>query len=187
MRYRPIAYLGAALVILCVWQFLVSEYLSRDHALLLEQTAKAEAQLADFRMTVAQLPDFLARSKSLEASKLHLQSSLYAKGDILRLLGKIDDQARARGMRIKEITPPISELLALNNATDNPSEPQFLNITLRLEGDYVGFGKFVTDLEQATYFRGINTCRINGSPSQNVKIDFSVGFRALLGSTEVSG
>jgi Tfp pilus assembly protein PilO len=185
MRFRPIAYLGAGVAILCIWQFLVHEYLSRDHALVLEQTTEAEAQLADFRMTVAQLPDFLARSKSLEASMLDLQSSLYAKGDILRLLGKIDDQARAHGLKINEITPPVGELLALNSAANNPSEPQFLNITLRLEGDYVGFGKFVTDLEQAKYFRGINACRINGSPSQNVKIDFSVGFRALLGSTEV--
>ena len=186
MRSRLVAYLGTGVAILCLWQFLVHEYLSRDHTLVLQQTVEAEEQLADFRMTVAQLPDFLARSHSLEASKLYLQSSLYAKGDILRLLGKIDDQARARGMKIKEITPPVSELLELNSAAGSPTEPQFLNITLRLEGDYVGFGKFVTDLEQAPYFRGINTCQINGSPAQNMKIDFSVGFRALLGSTEVT-
>ena len=185
MRSKLVAYLGAGIAILCLWQFLVHVHLNRDHTLVLQQTVEAKAKLADFRTTVAQLPDFLAHSHSLEESKLHLQSSLYAKGDILRLLGKIDDQARAHGMKIKEITPPVSELLELNSTAGNPTDPQFLNITLRLEGDYVGFGRFVTDLEQVPYFRGINTCQINGSPAQNMKIDFSVGFRALLGSAEV--
>ncbi|HUV30271.1 MAG TPA: hypothetical protein VMY05_04150 [Acidobacteriota bacterium] len=186
MRARVAAYVCVGMVLLCLWAILVYRPLDREHGQVLQQVADVEAQLTDINRTLARLPEFLAVSSQLEESRLHLQSSLYAKRDILKLLERITDQAEEHGLTLTEIIPPVNELLELNRIVAQPDEPQFLNLVLRLNGSYRGFGRFVGGLESAPYFRGINSCQIVSSRDVNRKVTFSVGFRALLGNVEAT-
>ena len=181
MKSRIITYATAAIGLAFLWLIFIHHPLNEKHRHVLLQTAEAEAQLVDYSNTISRLPEFLARSNSLEVSRLQLQSSLYAKEDIMQLLDQLNQRTKASRLVIAEIIPPVSELLMLNRTAHNPSEPHFLNITLRIHGRYVDFGAFVSELEKAPYFRGINTCRISGSSEPGQTVSYSVGFKALLG------
>ena len=98
------------------------------------------------------------------------------------MLDKLDQEARANNLEILDITPPVSELLELNRIT-RPDEPLFLNITLTIAGNYVGFGKYMNNLEKAPFFRGVNSCHISGLPEEDPQLSLVVGFKTLLGRT----
>jgi len=184
MRKRLALYIGIAAGIVSLWLLMVFIPLERERQRTLQHIPEVEAQLTDIDRTLKELPAFLERSNSLEAFKTRLNSSLYAKADILKLFRQIGDQAAARGLTIAEITPPVSELLLLNEKAQNSGEPCFLNITLYVHGDYVNFGKFVSELEGAPFFRGINSCHISSSRDLSREITFAVAFKALLGNVE---
>lgn len=187
MRIRAFIYVGLGIVILGAWQFFVKASLDRSRAALNQQIVEAEAELADIRKTMSQLPVLLASQNSLRESKTRMQSSLYAKRDILAFLERVENLAQSRGLTLREITPPVEELLQLNSLAISPLDPQFLNISLQLDGSYLDFGRFVLALESAPFFRGINDCRISGSSGPVATINFTIGFLGLLGGSEAKG
>jgi Tfp pilus assembly protein PilO len=156
----------------------------RRSGILSDQAHQIQLQLEDYRRTIARIPEFLAQSDSLRRSRLLMESSLYAKADILDLLARTERMADARGMRITEIAPSVPELLALNRTAMDPAEPLFLTIHFHLSGNYVGFGKFVQDMEEANFFRGIDMCRIVRPNRSKAEASYIVGVRTLLGSPE---
>jgi len=123
----------------------------------------------------------------LEKFRQELNSALIAKQDILELFRELDRQAGKRNLEIREITPPLEELLMLNSVASTPGQPEFINITLKMEGSFRDFGEYLAYIENAGFFRGINQCGASiGSPDQH-GLDLMVEFRALLGSfTEAS-
>jgi len=140
-----------------------------------------QSEIADFQSTVAACPQELKTKIELEQSRQELNSALIAKQDILELFRELSRQAEASRLEIKEITPPLEELLELNSAASAPGQPEFINITLRMEGTFRDFGDYLSYMEQAGYFRGINQCSaMIGSPDQR-GLDLQVEFRALLG------
>ena len=184
MRVRLAAFIGTGIAILLAWQLLIKSSLDREYKQTLQQTHEAETRLAEFSLVMAQLPNTLADGGRLKESKLHLQSSLYAKDDILRLLDTVRAQATRQNLTITEIIPPVEDLLQLTKAASRPGEPLFLNLTLRLEGDYVDFGTFVGYVESAPYFRRIRNCEIGRYAAPGSKTSFSIGFAVLLLRTE---
>ena len=178
---RISAYAAGGLAAIVLWIVLMYTPLRREHQGIAETTVSIEAELRDFQQTISTLPNDLSASDDLEASRSRLHSALYAKDDILRLLDHITSQADHVGLATTEISPPISELLQLNRSAFDPEEPEFLNLTYTLTGGYVGFGRFLNHLEQEPYFRGINSCRINGSLDGVERAVYSVSFKALLG------
>jgi hypothetical protein len=134
-----------------------------------------------------QLPVYLEQSHDLETFRDHLNSSLYARDDILKLLNRLTADAVSHNLSVVEITPPVMELLELNRRQDQAGEPQFLNLTLDIRGQYVDFGRYVRQLESTPYFRAINHCSIRGNQMTQEALDFSLGFRAMLGTTKEPG
>jgi len=186
MKRRFTAYAAAALVLILVWLLLVySPTAQRKQALDLQIIA-AEQQLVDFNRTMEELPKYLQTSNNLQRFKDELNSSLYAKGDILELLEQITRDAVDNGLTVVEISPPVTELLQLNRTTDLEGEPQFLNITLNLSGQYLDFGRYVTQLETTPYFRRINSCTARSARQLEPQVSFTVSFKALLGAARES-
>ena len=145
------------------------------------QLADQKAQLNDFNNTLNQLPVAVQTHKDLQRKLDEENSKLYAKGDLLRLFADLRSKAGSYHLHLVEISPPVSELLALNRSLPDSTAPQFLNMTVGLTGDYLDLGQFVTDLEQSPYFRGVNNCSINGSATTPGTLQIYIGFKAMLG------
>ncbi len=145
-----------------------------------QQIDVAEAQLADYQTTIAQLPVLIREGAEMDARKYRQNAALFAKEDVLRLFDEINTQAGSEQLSVVEITPPVNELLNLNAAAATPHEPLFLNVTVRVMGDYIGFGRFVGRVESLPYFRGVNTCSAMGTADKSAPVVYSLGFKALL-------
>ena len=182
MKSRLILYYALAITITCLWFFFAYSPTAQKCQEVRIQSATMELQMADFNRTMIELNNFLKTSSDLESHKSELSSQLYSKKDILKLFDELYKDARIHNMSIVEIIPPLEELLVLNQSVTDPDEPLFINLTLMLEGNYINFGKFVSRLEKAPYFRGGNLCRISSPREDPSKIKLKIGFKALLGN-----
>ena len=183
MNYRWLIYPLAGIGLIAVWLLLGYFPQERERLQLETDLATAEWELTDFNRVVGELPNYLEKYEDLSLQRKHLASSLYAKQDILDLFRQLGTAAAAHNLNLVEISPPVDELLALNRTSPNSNEPQFLNITMGLRGTYIDFGHFVNDLEQAVYFRGVNSCYVRGQQTPQPQVDCTVSFRALIKST----
>ncbi|MBU0984733.1 MAG: type 4a pilus biogenesis protein PilO [candidate division Zixibacteria bacterium] len=184
MSRRMGIYAVGAVVIIGLWFLLLYAPLVKKHEQVRADTMAAEAQLADFAKTMEELPEFLATSQNLDAFKRELNAALFTRRDILALISRISRDAVDNGLTVTEITPPVMELLQLSEAPVESGEPRFLNITVSVTGHYTQFGKYVSQIEATPYFRGINTCRIDGTRERSTKLTASVGFKALIGNVQ---
>jgi hypothetical protein len=184
VRRRLASYSGIALTLLVVWYFLLYLPLGKELAGVRVRAEQAKQQIAEFRRIMAQLPVYLETHRSLERNRTDLNEALYAKDDILELFNLISNRAQALNLKVIEITPPVEELLLLNNLMPHPDKPPFLNLTVRLRGGYINFGNYVAFIESAQFFRGVNRCQITTSPDQAGPTDYIIGFQALLGQIE---
>ena len=181
MSVRRIIIAISAIGLLLLWYFVAYTPNRAKTATIDAQIVSAQAQLDDYKSTAAQLPSLIAASTSLAAEKQHQLNVLFGKSEVLRLIDEIRNEARNQSMSVADIEPPVSELLALRETADKPGEPLFLTITVRLKGDYIGFGQFVERVEALPYFRGVTYCSIIGPADQSTPPLYSIGFRALLG------
>ena len=186
MKKRITAYSATGLILTVAWLLLIYSPTVKRKQALDSQIRGAEQQLVDFNKTMAELPKYLQTSTNLTRFKDELNSSLYAKNDILDLLEQITQDAVNNGLAVTEITPPVSELLELNRSTDLENEPQFLNITLDLSGQYLDFGKYVSHLEKTPYFRRINSCTARNGRQPQPQVAFTLSFKALIGAPKES-
>jgi len=186
MNRRLIIYVAAAAAMLTAWYFLLYAPLSRERMHTAVRTEQARGQLVEFQRIMAELPMYLETRRTLEKTRSDINQSLYARDDILQLFDLISTQAARRGLEVEEISPPVEELLRLNNLILSADKPPFLNLTIKLRGGYVPFGKYVAFIETAPFFRGVNLCQISRSPDSEDPARFVLGFRALLGQLEES-
>ncbi|MEW6412940.1 MAG: hypothetical protein AB1483_10795 [Candidatus Zixiibacteriota bacterium] len=182
MNRLVVTYASIAVALCCLWFFSIYAPGIKERETLSLQIVDAEKRLADFQQTIADLPLYIAKHKSLLELRNDLNSRLYTKKDVLKLFDKLKEEASVRNLVVTDITPPVEELLYLNTIIPDSGQPQFLNIGLIIEGDYINFGKFVQTVEQADYFRGINSCKMYGHADDKSKITLHFGFKALLGS-----
>lgn len=177
-------YIIAAAILSVGWYFLLSAPIAARFQKTQQDLLKAQSELQDFNRTIKDFPSYLKTQHQLEQFRLKLNSHLYAKDDILDLLHQISIEAENRNLKVVEISPPIDELLMLNTVSTE-SQAEFINITLRLEGPFVSFGRFVEYVETAEFFRGIDRCEIFELQDQTRGVGCQLRFKAMLrGSTE---
>ena len=184
MKAQLISYAVAALAMTGLWFFLLIVPLNKKQTEITMRTQQARQQLDDFRTIMDNLPAFLEARKELQIERDVLSSRLYTKNDILKLFEVLRRQAKEQNVVITEISPPIEELLYLNNIVPDSNQAPLLSIELKLEGKYIDFGRFVAVVEQSDYFRGINSCTITGTETLDRPLRLELGFSALLGSFE---
>jgi hypothetical protein len=180
-----VSYSVAGLGLAGLWFLLIFVPLHKEGARLESQTLESRRQLDDFKRRVSEVPRFIQARQKLMEQKAFLSSKLYTKGDLLKLFEQLERQAHNEDLAITEISPPIDELLYLNSLVPDSTQPQFLNFVLKLEGNYINFGRFVGHVEKSDYFRGINECQISGGKeTRNADgyVQFQLDLKALLGS-----
>lgn len=171
--------------ILCCWFFFVCNPYLKENKMLESKISEQQIQLLDFEQTIALLPQFINDREQLKEKKEYLNSKLYTKEEVIKLFKHLEEKASDYQLTVSEITPPIEELLELNNQIPDSTKPQFLNIGVYVTGTYIEFGKFIQMIENDPYFRGINICQISGSKDYNQELSLYIGFKALLGGLGV--
>jgi Tfp pilus assembly protein PilO len=149
-----------------------------------QQLSQSKAELADFNQTLSQMPSVVETRKQLQRQLDELNSHLYAKAELVSLFDELKGRARASHLELLEISPPVAELLALNRQAVDSVSPQFLNLSVGLKGEYLEFGQFMTDLENAPYFRGVTACYLSDPVGSPRELQIVVEFRAMLGLTQ---
>lgn len=171
---------------IALWYFLLYVPTHSELQSTREEITTTENQLADYSRTIEQLPAFIQADQNLEVMRRQLNSSLYAKNDILKLFRELTRDAETNGLKLIQISPPVSELLELNNQASADNKPLLLDITLDFQGRYIDFGQFISRLETKPYFRSARSCLIRGQLTPSPAIDMSLSFKALLGTVEVT-
>jgi Tfp pilus assembly protein PilO len=143
--------------------------------------ARATAERTDFNQTLSQMPQVVQTRNDLQKTLDELNSHLYAKADLARLFEELKSRAGANHLTTTEISPPVSELLALNSFAIDSSGPQFLNLTMVMTGKYLEFGQFINELEKAPYFRGVTAVSISNPVGSANDLQISLSLRAMLG------
>ena len=187
MKKMTITYVAIAIALCAIWFFAAYVPYHKEQELTSTNITEAEKQLADFHRTISELPQYIEKQNNLLSLRHDLNSKLYSKKDVLKLFETLRDEAALKHVDITEITPPIEELLYLNAIIPDSSQPQFLNIGLNLEGDYISFGKFIERIEHAEYFQGINRCKMFGHADDKTKVTMHFSFKALLGNLRDEG
>jgi Tfp pilus assembly protein PilO len=172
----------SALVILLCVAFVLLPAQQRNSELK-QQISALRQQLEDYETTMSAIPRFVAARQQLAGRRRHLIDRLYGKEEVLALISHLERRAGDHRLTLVEVTPPVPELLKISRAHADRNEPLFLNLVLRLEGDYIDFGRFVRRVESDEYFRGVNRCRISSDDSRDGRLALLLGFRALLGGT----
>lgn len=187
MSKQVYMYLTGIVAAVLLWGYFVYVPFHENKISYFKERGSLETQLHDFQTTIAQLPAYLERKKALNQERKELTSKLYTKEEVLNLFGKIRQEANSYHLEVVEITPPVEELLELNRSLPDSTQPQFLTIGVRLAGDYIQFGRYVRDIEEAPYFRGLRRCTITGNREKNEHQQLYVSFKALLGNFRSKG
>lgn len=184
MSKRLLLYYFTAVAVTVGW-FLFA-YRPLDARLTATSSTADELQqrLREYEATARELPALLERQKELQASKYVLESKLYAKADILSLLGDVRSIAGKSGLSVYDITPSMEELLQLNEKARSSSDPLFLNLAVTVDGRFIDFGHYISALESEAFFRGVTRCTVHGGRKAGDKIRCTIAFKALLGNTE---
>lgn len=181
MKSRVYHLAAATLALAGLWYLFLFRPADQSHRQLTQQLNEVQAQMADFNATVAQLPAFMEAQSDVKTKLEAMNSHLYAKADVLKLLEHLKLDAADYRLRVVEIIPPVGELLELSRSASSSDEPQFLNVTIRVTGTYQSFGEYCRYLEQTPYFRGVTACHIGAPPAEG-PIEYGLTFRALLGT-----
>lgn len=181
MKSRVYHIAAATIGVAGLWYVFLYRPAERSHRQVQQHLTEVRAQMADFNATVGQLPSFMQAQTDVRAKLEAMNSHLYAKADVLRLLERLTEDASSFRLHVVEVIPPVSELLELSRSAAITDEPQFLNVTIRVTGNYQAFGEYCRHLEQAPFFRGVTACHI-GAPPDEGPIQYGLTFRALLGT-----
>lgn len=169
---------------LTAWYLLLFIPLNKERATVQQRAVQAKQQLVEYQQIMVQLPIYLETYRNLAIARLDLNDGLYARDQILDLFELLIEQAEQRKLKVVEISPPVDELLLLNSILPGSAQPPFLNLTVKLEGSYVDFGKYVQLVEKAEFFRGINRCMITTAVDEAAPAHCMISFQALLGTRE---
>jgi hypothetical protein len=182
LKKNLIGYILVGVAMLIIWFFMALMPHYRQYNQTKLQINEAQLKLIDYQETIRMLPEYVKTQNELARKKAELTSSLYTKENILNLFEKLYLIADKQKVSIVEITPPIEELLQINRIVPDSLGLLFLNISLRIEGDFRDFGRFVSKLEEETFYRGPNNCSVIGTNDPRFDIQYVIGFKSLLGS-----
>lgn len=180
MNKRLLIYYGIGLTLVVGWFLAVHMPATAKRQRLAQEIDGNQSRLNQLEVTMRQLPDFLATHRQLLETRSDLQTELYSADELLELFAALETSAGNHGLTLTEISPPVDELLSLDRSDASLGEPQFLNLTLRLTGRYLDFGRYVVAQEAAPYFRGVNHCQILSPEDNRQNLDILLEMRVLL-------
>lgn len=125
--------------------------------------------------------EILQRRNLLSSQRSLLLSTLYSCAEALKLVENIDSRADRLNLNIREISPPVSELLQIGNTHPGDSAPHFLNISVGMTGGFKEAGIFLEEIQEENWFWDLNSMHIRAREEGKVPAEYAMSFRAILG------
>lgn len=155
------------------------------------RSAKAETvvltlKLDGYHKSLDMVHAYLQRRDSLAQRSAELTARLYARDDVLALIERLKTRATEFNANVREISPSVVELLAINNRPPQESAPQHVNISLRVSADSDAAGTLLQALESEPFFVDLLSLHVVGRERGLAPAEYVFNFRAQLGSLPVS-
>jgi len=183
MRNRLIIHGIISLALIAAWVVLVYMPLASRRKAVDLRIQSTNEQLQNARRSISLLPVFLQTRERLQTDRADLDSRLFGKSEILELFREISIVADAHNIRLVEMSPPLIELLNLEQVATDTTKAPFLSLHLTLEGRFADFGRFVDEMEQSDFYRIPERCQIVAPRSEDKPSQYHFDFKALLGHT----
>lgn len=182
MKSRHLVMAIAALGIGFMHYILLLQPAYEKKAELTRKQQEASELMADFKNTMLTAPEYFRMHRDILDRKESVNSKLFSKEDLIRLFDNLEIRASRYGLKVTEITPSINELLRLNRSFPSGNEPQILNMSIMLKGDFISAGKLIREIENEKFFNGPVLCRISNRSDDRTDSDILFSFKAILGT-----
>ncbi|HSG99188.1 MAG TPA: hypothetical protein VLB27_04005, partial [candidate division Zixibacteria bacterium] len=157
LRAKTWALVAGCVAAVIVYSYAVALPLERRHTAALRSIDELTLKTGEYQEALRTLGERLVSRDSLEMVRQRLHEQLYSQADALELIADIERLAQSRHLTVKEITPSISELLALLKPADSDEALRRLSISVRVAGSLNDAGEFLRDLESAPFYRGLKS------------------------------
>ncbi len=176
--------IGGAGAVCLLLHLLVIAPLKNERTAIKMETAVLSARLLDYQTTMLTINTYLEKRRELENRRLALSAGLYNRAEVLEIVGALTDMADNRNVTVKEISPSVEEMLRLNRETPTDGAPQFLEMAIRIAGEFSGAGKFMSDLEKSPLFVGLRNLQVIEREKGYVPAEYNIHFEAILGTSK---
>ena len=181
---RYAALIGGVGTVCLLCSLFVIGPLDRERIEVKSETAQLAATLLDYQTTMLTIDTYLKRRRELENRRISLLAGLYNRDEVLEIVGALSDMADKHHVRVKEISPSVEEMLRLNRVMTASSAPQFLEMAIRIAGEFSGAGKFMGDLERSELFVRLRNLHVIEREKGYVPAEYNIRFEAILGTSE---
>lgn len=168
-------------VALVIYSVTVALPLERRHVAALASIEELTRKTQEYQNVLHTLGERMESRDSLALVSQRLNEELYSQADALELIADIERLADRRRLVVKEITPSISELLALLQPAENDSALRRLSISVRVAGRVSDAGEYLRDLEDAPFYRGLTSLQVLSRDNGRTPAEYILNFNALLG------
>jgi Tfp pilus assembly protein PilO len=149
----------------------------------LADTEAANTKLVDYQRTLYTINDYLQKKRELKSQRDILTAQLFNKKEVLALVKHLESDAQNRDLRVKEITPSVSELLALNALAPGDGAPRYLDIAMRYTGSFKDAGAFLASLEKEAMFVNLLSYNVISRETGLVPAEYRVRFSSIIGGS----
>ncbi len=178
-KYAILA-VGLTAIIAGVYFFVLEPLTSKRQAIVAETTV-ANAKLADYQNTMTTINDYLKRKRELQSQKDALTARLYNKKEVVALVKHLKISAQQKDLSVREITPSLSELLALNSLPPADGSPRYLDIAMRYTGSYRDATLFLAELEGKPMFVKLLSVNIISREDGRIPAEYRIRFTSMIG------
>ncbi len=177
--------IGLALTIFSVYFFALAK-MESDLQLAQISTVKAHNKLADYQQTMRTIDGYLRRKRAMQSQRDVLTARLYNKKEVLALVKHLKTNAQQRDLRLKEISPSISELLALNALPPEDGSPRYLDIAMRYTGSFRDAAAFLERLEDEPMFVELLSFNIISREGGLRPAEYRIRFSSIIGGSGIN-
>jgi len=168
------------------WHLLLMLPQTREKNRMTVSLVDSENKIHDLKKIITEIPRNFTAENQMLMRKRNLMSKLYSRDDIINLLDEISRKSSLNNVELVEISPSIEMLLALNKIGADQNNLQTLDITMRLQGTLKNIGQYIRGIENHSFYRGVNSCRISNPIEGKQASDVYYSFKALLGTLKES-
>lgn len=177
-------YGGLAVAATCIHYALIFPLVNAS-SVVSSETGALHLKLAGYQSSLEMVNSYLKRRDSLNQRRTELTARLYARDDVLALIERLKERSETYNVRVREISPSVVELLAINDRPKADDTPQHVKISLRVSGSATAAGRLLQSLEAEPYFVDLMSLHVVGRERGLAPAEYIIHFLAQLGSLPV--
>lgn len=184
--FKPfiVALAASVAIFVCLYAILVYPA-SRER--IQEQTRATEinAKLTEYSSSVVTIESIASARDSLRNVSEILNERLYARADVMALVERLSSLCQDANITLRELSPSVNQLLAMNAVQPSSTEPQFLELSLRVTGGIKDVAQWMQTLTKEPFFILTNSIHAFSREQGVIPAEYVINFTAALGALPV--